>query len=385
MRKHIFVFLTFTLVTLGALLSYHHQTVDAQQRAGLTPEVSARRNSIEQELQSIAVVDRKVMVAMRDGKRMAADVYRPKDASKKYPAVFSRTPYNFNFWDVRNGVPRDLSTELDAVKRGYAYVQMNERGHFFSEGNYDILGPPLSDGDDEISWIAKQPWSNGKVGLIGCSSTAEWQLAVAAQGNPALAAIIPQGFGAGVGRVAPYFEQGNWYRGGAVQMLFIAWINGEQNQVRPMFAPGASQEDLIRASKSFDLAQQSPPVDWSQALRHLPEQDILKAVDGPKGIFADDMPVDTGGSMIKRSPNDPAWYKGGLWNDSMQINVPGFWFMSWYDVSVGPNLAAYNHVRKTAKGEIANQQYAVIAPTLHCSYKRATENTVVGERSMGDA
>lgn len=385
MRKHIFVFVTFALVTLSALLSYHHQTVDAQQRAGLTPEVSARRNSIEQELQSIAVVDRKVMVAMRDGKRMAADIYRPKDASKKYPTVFSRTPYNFNFWDVRNGVPRDLSTELDAVKRGYAYVQMNERGHFFSEGNYDILGPPLSDGDDEISWIAKQPWSNGKVGLIGCSSTAEWQLAVAAQGNPALAAIIPQGFGAGVGRVAPYFEQGNWYRGGAVQMLFIAWINGEQNQVRPMFPPDASQEDLIRASKSFDLAQQPPPVDWSQALRHLPEQDILKAVDGPKGIFADEMPVATGGAMIKRAPNDPAWYKGGLWHDNMQINVPGFWFMSWYDVSVGPNLAAYNHVRKTAKGEIANQQYAVIAPTLHCSYKRATENTVVGERSMGDA
>jgi len=69
----------------------------------------------------------------------------------------------------------------------------------------------------------------------------------------------------------------------------------------------------------------------------------------------------------------------------MKINVPGFWFMSWYDVSVGPNLAIYNHVRKTAKPEIAGQQYAVIAPTLHCAYKRATENTVVGERSVGDA
>ena len=53
-----------------------------------------------------------------------------------------RTPYNFNFWDVRNGVPRDMTTTLTAVKRGYAYVVMNERGHFFSEGNYDILGPP---------------------------------------------------------------------------------------------------------------------------------------------------------------------------------------------------------------------------------------------------
>src|SRR2546421_5859345 len=176
MRKITLLTLLLLIAILAIFTAVRHQTVDAQQRAGLTPEVIARRNSIEQELQSIAVVDRKVMVAMRDGKRMAADVYRPKDMSKKYPTVFSRTPYNFNFWDVRNGVPRDLSTELDAVKRGYAYVQMNERSHFFSEGNYDILGPPLTDGNDEISWIARQPWSNGKVGSLGCSSTAEWQL-----------------------------------------------------------------------------------------------------------------------------------------------------------------------------------------------------------------
>ena len=385
MRKHILLAAIFIIVALAVVFSNNQKSVDAQQRPGLTAEQVAQRNQREQELEAVAIIERKLMIPMRDGKRMAADVYRPKDTSKKYPTVFVRTPYNFNFWDVRNGVPRDMSNELDAVKRGYAYVEINERGHFFSEGNYDILGPPLSDGDDELTWIAKQPWSNGKVGLIGCSSTAEWQLAVASLGNPALGAIIPQGFGAGVGRVAPYFEQGNWYRGGAVQMLFIAWISGEQNQVRPMFPPGTSQEDLIRASKSFDLAQQLPPVDWSKALRHLPEMDIIKAVDGPHGIFADQMPVDTGGAMIKRAPNDAAWYKGGLWHDNMKINVPGFWFMSWYDVSVGPNLAAYNFVRKTAKPEVANQQYAVIAPTLHCSYKRATENTVVGERSMGDA
>ena len=346
---------------------------------------TAERKAIETKLESIAIIERKLMVPMRDGKRMAADVYRPKDTSKKYPAIFVRTPYNFNYWDVRNGAPADMTTQLEAVKRGYAFVEMNERGHFFSEGTYDILGPPLTDGSDAISWMASQPWSNGKVGTIGCSSTAEWQLAVAAQGNPAFAAMIPQGFGAGVGRVGPYYEQGNWYRGGAFQMLFAAWLYGEQNQVRPVFPPNTSQEDLIRESKSFDLAQQLPPVDWSKALRHLPVMDIIKAADGPPGIFADHVEVSTGGAMIKRTPNDPAWYRGGLWHDNMPINVPGFWFMSWYDVSIGPNLAAYNYVRKTAKPEIANQQYAIIAPTLHCAYKRATEDTVVGERHLGDA
>src|SRR5437763_8375188 len=386
MRKKIVWTLILGGVVCGvAIQSSTYQSVQSQGRAGYTPEDIDRRNSVENELQSAAIVERKLMIPMRDGKRMATDVYRPKDTSKKYPAIFVRTPYNLNCGDVRNGVPRDMTTELDAVKRGYFCVEMNERGHFFPEGNYDSLGPPLSDGDDAFTWMAKQSWSNGKVGTIGCSSTAEWQLGVAAQGNPAYAAMIPQGFGAGVGRVGPYYEQGNWYRGGAVQMLFIAWLYGEQNQVRPTFPAVTSQEDLIRVSKSFDLSQQLPPVDWSQALRHLPENEIIKAVDGPHGIFADKMPVDTRGAMIERAPNDPGWYKGGLWHDNMKINVPGFWFMSWYDVSVGPNLAAYNQVRKTARPEIADKQYAVIAPTLHCSYKRATENTVVGERSIGDA
>src|SRR5262249_3647615 len=97
-------------------------TVHSQGRPTLTAEAIAKRNAVETELQSIAVVERKLMVPMRDGKRMATDVYRPKDTSRKYPTIFVRTPYNFNFWDVRNGVPRDLTNELEAVKRGYAFV-----------------------------------------------------------------------------------------------------------------------------------------------------------------------------------------------------------------------------------------------------------------------
>ena len=305
------------------------------------------------------------MMPMPDGVRLATDIYRPKNAARKVPTIWVRTPYNFNFWDVHNGVPADMTAALTAVKRGYAYVVQNERGHFFSEGNYDILGSK-TDGYNTVDWLTKQPWSNGKVGTTGCSSTAEYQMGVAALGHPGYAAMNVQGFGAGVGRVGPYYEQGNWYRGGAVQMLFIAWLYGEQNQVRPMFPPNTSREDLIRASKSFDLAQHLPPVDWSKALWHLPTQDIIKNVDGPHGIFADAMPVETGGRMIQRAPNDPAWYRGGLYHDDMKLNVPGLWFMSWYDVSVGPNLALYNHVRKTASPEIANEQWAVIAPVAHC-------------------
>ncbi|HEX6135919.1 MAG TPA: CocE/NonD family hydrolase [Longimicrobiales bacterium] len=348
-------------------------------------DVVARRNELEARLHEIAVVERKVMMPMRDGVRLATDIYRPRNAAGPVPAIFVKTPYNFNYWDVRAGAPRDMSAVITAVERGYAYVQQNERGHFYSEGEWDILGPPVTDGYDAFSWIAAQPWSNGKIGTVGCSSTAEWQMAVASLGHAAFAAMVPGGFGAGVGRVGRFHEQGNWYRGGAVQMLFIAWIYGQQNQVRPLFAPGTSQEELIAASRLFDLAPQMPPVDWADALRHLPVQDILRNVRGPRGVFADSMPVATGGRMIQRTPGDSAWYRGGLYHDDMPFHVPSLWLMSWYDVSSAPNLELFNHVRKTAPPEIADRQYAVIAPVLHCAYTRATEQTVVGERDVGDA
>lgn len=352
----------------------------------LPGQMPAVRDPVLAELESIAVVERKVMMPMRDGVKLATDIYRPRNAMGPVPVIFVRTPYNFNYWDTRNHQARNVTPMLDAVRRGYAYVVQNERGRFFSQGEWDILGPPTTDGYDAIDWLARQPWSNGKVGTIGCSSTAEWQMAVAALDHPAHAAMIPQGFGAGVGRVGRFYEQGNWYRGGAVQMLFIAWLYGVQNTQRPEFPPDISQEDLVRLSTYYDLAAQMPPVDWDVALRHLPVQDILRNVNGPRGIFADAAPVATGGRMIQRTPNDPAWYRGGLYHDDMPFGVPSLWFMSWYDVSVSPNLALFNHVRTSATDpEVANNQYAVVAPVAHCAFQRATENTVVGERSMGDA
>ena len=178
----------------------------AQRGQTMTPEQMQQRHDLEKELQSIAIVERKVMMPMRDGVRLATDIYRPRNASGKVGTVFVKTPYNFNFWDVRNRVPSDMTAAITAIKRGYAYVVQNERGHFFSEGNYDILGPPRTDGYDALEWISKQPWSNGKAGATGCSSTAEYQPGVAALNHPAFAAMNVQGFGAGVGRVGPYYE-----------------------------------------------------------------------------------------------------------------------------------------------------------------------------------
>lgn len=332
---------------------------------------------IYQKLDSIAVIDQKVMMPMRDGIRLATDIYRPKGEGK-YPVVFSRTPYNFNTWVDGKMVNGPLQAAYEAVSRGYVYVVQNERGRFFSEGEWDILGTPITDGYDALEWMSKQKWSNGKVGLIGCSSTAEWQMAVASQNHPALSAMVAQGFGAGVGRVGKFMEQGNWYRGGAQQMLFTSWLYGTQHdKMAPVLPKGIQQNDLLRIQKFYDMAPEMPKVDWALGLKHLPVQDIIKNAQGADGIYE---------KMIVRKPNDPAWFNGGLYHDNMSLEVPAYWFVSWYDVSSAPNIALFNHVRNAAKSKnVADNQYLVIAPVLHCSYKRATENTIVGERSVGDA
>lgn len=334
-------------------------------------------NDILKKIDEIAIIDQKVMMPMRDGVRLATDIYRPK-TDEKVPIIFSRTPYNFNSWGDGEQRTRTAERAYEAVKRGYAYVVQNERGRYFSEGEWDILGVPLTDGYDAFSWMIAQTWSNGKIGTLGCSSTAEWQMAVAALDHPSHAAMVPQGFGAGVGTVGDIVEQGNWYRGGAEQLLFFSWLYGvEHDKFKPRIPEGATQEDLIRISRFYDLAPENPTVDMAQALSHLPIQDILKNINGKKEIFD---------KMVRRKPNDPQWYEGGLYHDTMEIGVPSFWFASWYDVSITPNLALFNHVRNNSKDpEIRDNQYLVIAPTLHCSYTRATENTIVGERSVGDA
>ncbi|MBT8313612.1 MAG: CocE/NonD family hydrolase [Maribacter sp.] len=332
---------------------------------------------ILERLNEIAIVDQKVMMPMRDGIRLATDIYRPK-SEEKVPIIFSRTPYNFNSWGDGERRTRTAQRAYEAVKRGYAYVVQNERGRYYSEGEWDILGTPLTDGYDAFSWMKDQNWSNGKIGTLGCSSTAEWQMAVAALDHPSHAAMVPQSYGAGVGRVGRFFEQGNWYRGGVEQLLFFAWLYGvEHDKFKPRIPEGATQEDLIRISRFYDLAPENPPVDMSKALRHLPIKDILQNINGKREVFD---------KMVVRKPNDPEWYKGGLYHDNMDFGVPSFWFASWYDVSISPNLALFNHVRENAKDPmVRDNQYMVIAPVLHCSYTRATENTVVGERSVGDA
>ncbi|OGL58446.1 MAG: hypothetical protein A3J27_11985 [Candidatus Tectomicrobia bacterium RIFCSPLOWO2_12_FULL_69_37] len=132
-------------------------------------------------------------IRVRDGVHLAADVYRPRAAGQKFPALLSISPYTrqLQVTEVTLGQNEAGLTEF-WVPRGYAHVIVDVRGSNDSEGSYDDKGEK-EQGDylELIEWAAAQPWCNGKVGMVGCSYFALVQLLAAVHQPDALAAIFP--------------------------------------------------------------------------------------------------------------------------------------------------------------------------------------------------
>ena len=119
---------------------------------------------------------------MRDGVRLFANVYLASEHVKA-PTLLVRTPY---------GKGADITPNYRAfVEHGYAVVVQDVRGRYESEGAFQPLTQEVRDGDDTLNWIARQPWSNGKIGMMGGSyvGIAQWKAALS--GNPHLKAIFP--------------------------------------------------------------------------------------------------------------------------------------------------------------------------------------------------
>ncbi len=172
--------------------------------------VMQTRTSVENGL----VFERDVALAMSDGAVLRANVYRPQ-APGRYPVVMAMGAYgkDVHFEDAFNPqwqVLKSIYPELDAngstgrylrwevvdperwVPDGFVVIQVDSRGTGRSEGYLDPFGPvETRDFFEWIEWAGVQPWSNGKVGLIGVSYLAIKQWQVAALRPPHLAAIVP--------------------------------------------------------------------------------------------------------------------------------------------------------------------------------------------------
>ena len=318
-------------------------------------------------------VDREelVRIPMRDGKRLNASLFFPKARPRQdLPTILTFFPYQIN----------PVSAENRAfLENGYALAYVNVRGRYFSEGTYTYLGGSGPDSYDTINWLSRQPWSNGKVGALGCSSSAEEQHRMNAMGHPAFAAAVPRASGAGIGRMGPYNEMGNHYRGGVFQNLWYSWYHGSGYKFKPSFPEELTREQMLRLARNWNTEPQTiARVNFDSVIATLPIGDIPRRIGSAPSDLDD---------FMTWPLNDPRWKTIEFGNEGDRNHAPALYINSWYDVSTGPNMAMFEYQsRNAATPQARDNTFMIIAPTGHCQMGRVeTEHTVVGERDMGDA
>ncbi len=133
------------------------------------------------------MVARQVMVPMRDGVRLATDIYFPargcERCAEPLPVLLLRTPYN------RSG---DAGSGEYYARHGYVYAAQDTRGRYASEGTFYAFAGEDRDGYDAVEWLATRAWCNGRVGTLGASYCAAAQSALACLAPPHLGAMVVQ-------------------------------------------------------------------------------------------------------------------------------------------------------------------------------------------------
>jgi hypothetical protein len=267
-------------------------------------------------LAAAAPIDKQlhVRIAMRDGVRLCANVFRPAGAGR-LPAILVRTPY---------GKGADINANYRAfVDRGYAVVLQDVRGRFDSKGVFDPLYQETPDGEDTLKWIVGQPWADGNVGMIGGSylGIVQWRLALA--NNPHLKAIFPN-----VSGYDDYLDR-FYSTGGALKLgQRLLWISDNLKApdfIKPEFSRFVVQLPL----RAADRAAAGQRIDMFQ-----------KALDHP--VY------------------DAFWKSMSVRERIGEIRVPVFSAGGWYDNFVESDLEAFAALRK-----LGRQARLVVGPWPH--------------------
>ena len=240
-----------------------------------------------------------VPVAMRDGVRLSANVFLASERAR-VPAILVRTPYG-------KGV--DITPNYQAfVEHGYAIVVEDVRGRYESEGAFQPLTQEVHDGDDTLNWIARQPWSDGKIGMMGGSyvGIVQWKAALA--NNPHLKAIFPVVSG------NDDYRDRYYSTGGALKLGHrLNWM------AENLRAPGYYQ-------------------DFSQFVLHLPVRSAdLAALGWVSPMYQE---------VMEHPSFDTFWRAISAKEQLDKVRVPVFAMGGWYDSSVQSDLEAFAALRK---------------------------------------
>lgn len=284
------------------------------------------------------------MVAMRDGVKLATDIYLPAKAGQPIndplPVILTRIPYN------KNGAKR-FGEYFSA--RGYVFVAQDVRGRYASEGVWHFMTDDAKDGWDCADWIAKQPWSNGKIGMVGTSYVGGTQHAMALEKVPQLTTVIPVDAVANMGRQSVR-------NAGAFELRFWNWImiNAGRGS-RASQDPGTAAVIKEMTENRFSYLPLLPLRPGTTPLKLAPEYEewLTQAMDN-------------GADNSFWSQNDI------LSNPSHYKDIPVYLVGGWYDSWAGNTTANFRALTDTLKSPV----YLIMGPWIHAAQTRSSHGQV---------
>ena len=290
------------------------------------------------------VVLENVMAPMRDGVRLATDIYLPaKDGQRvegKWPAILTRTPYN------KNG---NKDSGQYFAERGYAFVAQDTRGRYASEGVWHMLTDDGPDGCDTAAWLEAQAWSDGQLGMLGTSYVGGTQHAMAMANPPQLKTVIPVDAMSNLG----YASMRN---GGAFELRFWNWIH-------------------LNAARG------------SRQSRDPATRELLQQLADNRVEYLYNMPLRRGMTPLRMAEEYEDWLVGALehggnvdyWRQNnirdypeTYKDIPVYLVGGWYDSWGGNTTANYRALSTHIKGPV----YLIMGSWIHGAQGKSTHGQV---------
>ena len=226
-----------------------------------------------------------VMVTMRDGVRLATDIYVPKRAGR-FPVILERTPYDKTAPSRSERTPsnpRPMSRAKVAdffVRRGYVVAYQDVRGRYKSEGAFVKYLSDGNDGYDTCAWILKQPWCDGRIGTMGLSYAAHTQGALGSAGAPGVAAMFLDSGG------FSNAYQGGIRQGGAFELKQATWAYNNALE-SPEIARDPAKLGAMKAIDIRDWFRRMPWRRGASPVSLAPEYEDYLFEQWEHGVFDD--------------------------------------------------------------------------------------------------
>jgi putative CocE/NonD family hydrolase len=300
-----------------------------------------------------AIIRSNVRIPMRDGVKLAADLYFPafgdRRAAGKFPVILERTPYG-------KGSSRNVLKGKYFARRGYVCAIQDVRGRFDSEGEWYAFAKEAHDGYDTVEWLGTQKWSAGKVGTMGDSYAGSDQSALATLSPPHLSTMI-------VAVGASNYYHSSMRHNGALELRFHVYVFRMAITSKEAAADPDLKKALIKAytEEMPEILRRSPLKKGATLLRRLPSYEQW-ALD-----------------ILTHGDYDRYWkeHRGYAISEYYpeHADVPTLYLGGWYDSYARNTCESFVKLRRMKKAP----QYLLMGPWTHAKY----EITYAGDLDFG--